>query len=50
MLAWAYVGIRILHSLLQATVNKIMVRFLLFAAGSLVLLALLVNLLMVVHQ
>jgi len=49
MLAWAYVAIRILHSLLQATVNKIMVRFLLFAAASLVLLALLVNLLVLIH-
>ncbi len=39
-LAWAYVGLRMAHSVLQATVNKIEVRFLLFALSSLVLLAL----------
>jgi len=42
-LAWAYVAIRVAHSLIQATVNVIMVRFLVFALGSLVLLALLVK-------
>ena len=30
LLAWAYVGLRIVHSLWQATVNRIPVRFLLF--------------------
>jgi hypothetical protein len=39
-LAWAYVGLRMAHSVFQATVNKIEVRFLLFALSSLVLLAL----------
>jgi hypothetical protein len=39
-LAWAYVGLRIAHSLFQATVNRIEVRFVLFASSSLVLLAL----------
>lgn len=39
-LAWAYVAIRILHSLVQATVNVILIRFLIFSAGSLVLMAL----------
>ncbi|MFL0356904.1 MAPEG family protein [Erythrobacter sp. GH1-10] len=34
MLAWAYVGLRIIHSLWQATVNKVPVRFLLFVASS----------------
>ncbi len=29
--AWAYVGLRVLHSLVQATVNKVVVRFSLFA-------------------
>jgi hypothetical protein len=29
-MAWAYVGIRIAHSLVQATMNKIELRFLLF--------------------
>lgn len=38
-LAWAYVGLRVAHSLLQALVNKIEVRFALFASSSLVLLA-----------
>ena len=39
VLAWAYVGIRIAHSILQAVVNKIEVRFLLFLLSSLALLA-----------
>ena len=39
-LTWAYVGIRVVHSLVQATTNIIMVRFLIFVVGSLVLLAL----------
>ncbi|MBL8537841.1 MAG: MAPEG family protein [Hyphomonadaceae bacterium] len=39
-LAWAYVAIRIIHSLVQATVNIIIVRFLIFSIGSLVLMAL----------
>jgi hypothetical protein len=37
-LAWAYVALRIIHSLVQALVNKVMIRFGLFAAASLVLL------------
>lgn len=39
-LAWAYVGLRIVHSLVQATVNAVLVRFALFVASSVVLLAL----------
>lgn len=39
-LAWAYVGLRVVHSLFQALVNKIEIRFVLFAVSSLVLLAL----------
>ncbi len=42
-LAWVYVGLRVLHSLWQATVNKVMVRFLLFALSSLVLITLIVH-------
>jgi hypothetical protein len=42
-LAWAYVGSRVVHSLFQATVNKIEVRFALFLLSSLVLLALVVR-------
>jgi len=29
--AWAYLGLRVLHSLVQATFNKVALRFLLFA-------------------
>jgi hypothetical protein len=32
-----YVGSRVVHSLVQATVNKVVVRFTVFAFGSLVL-------------
>lgn len=39
-LAWTYVGLRIAHSVFQATVNKIEIRFALFLVSSLVLLAL----------
>jgi hypothetical protein len=38
--AWAYVGLRVLHSLVQATVNKVQLRFLIFALSSLCLMAL----------
>ena len=47
-LAWAYVGIRIVHSLVQATVNIIPLRFGIFTVGSLVLLAMTVRAAMVV--
>ena len=39
-LAWAYVALRIVHSLVQVTVNVVFYRFLLFIAGSLCLLGL----------
>lgn len=39
-LAWAYVGFRIAHSLVQTTINVVFYRFLLFVGGSLCLLAL----------
>ena len=42
-LAWIYVGLRILHSLVQVTANKVMVRFVLFALSSVVLIALIVH-------
>jgi hypothetical protein len=42
-LAWLYVVIRIVHSLVQATVNVIVIRFLIFMLGSLVLIALCVH-------
>lgn len=41
-LAWSYVGLRIAHSLLQATWNKIEVRFSLFALSSIALIGMLV--------
>lgn len=37
LLAWAYVVIRVLHSLWQATINYVPVRFVLFTLGTLVL-------------
>ncbi|HEY8615128.1 MAPEG family protein [Phenylobacterium sp.] len=42
-LAWAYVGLRVVHSLVQATVNVIMLRWAVFSAASLVLAALAVR-------
>jgi hypothetical protein len=42
-LAWAYVGLRVVHSFVQATRNVIPIRFAVFSLGSLVLLALLVR-------
>jgi hypothetical protein len=39
-LAWLYVGLRIAHSLVHAIINVIILRFALFMAASLVLLAL----------
>ena len=43
LLAWAYVGLRTLHSLVQALINVIELRFLVFSLSSLVLIALTVN-------
>ena len=42
-LAWAYVAIRIVHSLWQATVNRIPVRFTLFSIATVCLLVLAVR-------
>jgi len=42
-LAWAYVGLRVVHSVQQATWNKIEVRFALFALSSVPLIWLTVN-------
>ncbi|HRD47728.1 MAG TPA: MAPEG family protein [Caulobacter sp.] len=38
-LAWGYVTLRVLHSLLQVTVNIVPVRFLLFSLSTIVLMA-----------
>lgn len=43
LLAWAYVVLRVLHSLVQALINKIMLRFAVFSVSSLVLIALTAN-------
>jgi hypothetical protein len=42
-LAWTYVAMRVVHSLVQATWNKIEVRFSLFFLSSLVLIAMIVR-------
>ncbi len=39
-LAWAYVGLRILHSLIQVTINKVLLRFMTFALATIVLMVL----------
>jgi hypothetical protein len=36
-LAWAYVVIRVVHSLVQATINKVMIRFALFLLSTICL-------------
>lgn len=40
MIAWTYVGLRIAHSLLQITVNRVIIRFGLFTLSTLCLVAL----------
>jgi hypothetical protein len=42
-LAWLYVALRIVHSLVQATVNIVVLRFAIFMAASVVLLAMAVR-------
>jgi len=42
-IAWIYVGLRVIHSIWQATVNRVMVRFALFALSSLALIALIMH-------
>lgn len=39
-LGWVYVGLRVVHSLVQATVNKVILRFVIFVLSSLVLMML----------
>lgn len=39
-IAWAYVGLRIAHSLVQATVNRVRPRFMLFLLSSIALVSL----------
>jgi hypothetical protein len=47
-LAWIYVALRVIHSLIQATVNIIQARFGVFMLGSLVLLVLTIRAALVV--
>ena len=49
-LGWAYAGLRIAHSLVQATVNKVMLRFLLFALSSFALMGLTLHLIIAVFH
>lgn len=42
-LAWVYVGLRVVHSLVQSLINKIEIRFSIFFLSSLVLIALTVQ-------
>ena len=42
-IAWVYVGLRVLHSLVQAIFNKIIVRFAIFVLSSLALIALILH-------
>ena len=37
ILAWSYVGVRVVHSLIQATTNYVPLRFSIFAVASLIL-------------
>ena len=47
-LAWAYVGARVVHTFVQTLVNKIEVRFVVFALSSLILLTLTIRAALVV--
>ncbi|MEL7689929.1 MAPEG family protein [Citromicrobium bathyomarinum] len=40
LLAWIYTGLRIIHTIVQVTANRVMVRFVLFAISSVVLMGL----------
>lgn len=49
-LGWAYVGLRVLHSLVQVTVNKVALRFALFGLSTFVLLTLIFHAAIVVFD
>ena len=42
-IAWGYVGLRVLHSFIQVTSNRVMYRFLVFALSSLCIIALAIH-------
>jgi len=43
MLAWAYVGSRVVHSFAHATTNQVLVRFSIFGISSFILLAMIIR-------
>ena len=43
LLAWIYTGLRIIHTIVQVTANRVMVRFVLYALSSVALIALVFN-------
>ena len=43
VIAWVYVGLRIAHSIVQATVNRVALRFALFILSTLALMALILH-------
>lgn len=43
VLAWAYFGLRVVHSLVQVTINRVVLRFGIFALSSLCLMALVLH-------
>ena len=43
MLAWFYVGTRVVHSIVQSTINNVMIRFSLFALGTIAVLVMAIN-------
>ena len=49
-LAWIYVGFRIVHSLVQATVNRVLVRFTLHVLGTIPLIMLAVHAVLAVYR
>ena len=42
-IAWVYVGLRVLHSIVQITINRVLVRFAIFMLSSLALAALVLH-------
>ncbi len=48
-IAWAYVGLRIIHSIVQVTVNRVVVRFSVFMLSSLCVVALTLHAAMALH-
>ena len=50
LIAWIYVGLRVIHSLVQATANVVMVRFVLYALSSVALMVLIFHAVIVVFD